>query len=34
MGINPKTKASIKIPASKTIKFKVGSKFKEMVVGK
>ena len=34
MGINPKTKASIKIPASRTIKFKVGSKFKEMVVEK
>ena len=34
MGINPKTKASIKIPASRTVKFKVGSKFKEMVIGK
>ena len=34
MGINPKTKASIKVPASRTVKFKVGSKFKEMVVGK
>ena len=34
MGINPKTKASIRIPASRTVKFKVGSKFKEMVVGK
>ncbi|MDR2737928.1 MAG: HU family DNA-binding protein [Puniceicoccales bacterium] len=30
-GVNPKTKARIQIPASQTVKFKVGSKFKEKV---
>lgn len=30
-GINPKTKQKIKIKASKTIKFKVGSAFKKAV---
>ncbi|MBN2235756.1 MAG: HU family DNA-binding protein [Opitutales bacterium] len=27
-GVNPKTKAKIKIPAAKTVKFKAGSKLK------
>jgi nucleoid DNA-binding protein len=27
-GVNPKTKAKIQIPASKTIRFRAGSKFK------
>ncbi|MDR1457786.1 MAG: HU family DNA-binding protein [Puniceicoccales bacterium] len=30
-GVNPKTHAKIQIPASKTVRFKVGSKFKELV---
>ena len=30
-GINPKTKAKIQIPASQTVKFKVGSKFKDLI---
>jgi DNA-binding protein HU-beta len=30
-GVNPKTHVKIQIPASKTVKFKVGSKFKELV---
>jgi nucleoid DNA-binding protein len=28
MGVNPKTKAKIHIPASKSVKFRVGAKFK------
>jgi DNA-binding protein HU-beta len=31
IGVNPKTKAKIQIPASKTVKFRVGSKLKEFV---
>jgi len=31
MGVNSKTKARIQIPASKTVKCKVGNKFKELV---
>ncbi|MDR1890718.1 MAG: HU family DNA-binding protein [Puniceicoccales bacterium] len=30
-GVNPKTHAKIHIPASQTVKFKVGSKFKELI---
>jgi DNA-binding protein HU-beta len=30
-GVNPKTKAKIHIPASKTVRFRVGSKFKEKI---
>jgi DNA-binding protein HU-beta len=30
-GVNPKTHAKIQIPASKTVKFKMGSNFKELV---
>jgi nucleoid DNA-binding protein len=30
-GVNPKTKAKITIPASKSVKFKVGAKFKDIV---
>jgi nucleoid DNA-binding protein len=30
-GVNPKTKEKIHIPASKSIKFKVGAKFKDIV---
>lgn len=30
-GVNPKTKAKMSIPASKTIRFKVGSKLKDSV---
>ncbi len=30
-GVNPKTKAKIQIPASQTVKFKVGSKFKDLI---
>jgi DNA-binding protein HU-beta len=30
-GVNPKTKAKIQIPASRTIKFRAGSKFKEKI---
>ena len=30
-GVNPRTKAKIRIPASKTVKFKVGSKFKDHI---
>ena len=30
-GVNPRTKAKIHIPASKTVKFRVGSKFKNEV---
>ncbi|MDR1891151.1 MAG: HU family DNA-binding protein [Puniceicoccales bacterium] len=29
-GVNPKTHAKIQIPASKTVKFKVGSMFKSL----
>jgi nucleoid DNA-binding protein len=29
-GVNPKTKAKIHIPASKSVKFKVGTKFKSV----
>ncbi|MDR1413565.1 MAG: HU family DNA-binding protein [Puniceicoccales bacterium] len=31
VGVNPKTKAKIQIPASQTIKFRPGSKLKECV---
>ncbi|MDR2721108.1 MAG: HU family DNA-binding protein [Puniceicoccales bacterium] len=30
MGVNPKTKAKIHIPASKSVKFRVGTKFKSV----
>jgi nucleoid DNA-binding protein len=30
-GVNPKTKARIHIPASKSVRFKVGTKFKDVV---
>jgi DNA-binding protein HU-beta len=30
-GVNPKTKAKIHIPASQTIRFRPGSKFKEKI---
>jgi DNA-binding protein HU-beta len=30
-GVNPKTKAKIHIPATKSIRFKAGSKFKEKI---
>lgn len=33
-GINPKTRAKMKIPASKSVGFKVGKTFKEAVKGK
>jgi DNA-binding protein HU-beta len=33
MGVNPQTKAKVSIPASKTVKFRVGSKFKGKIVG-
>lgn len=29
-GVNPRTKAKIRIPESKSVKFKVGAKFKEI----
>jgi DNA-binding protein HU-beta len=33
-GVNPKTKAKIHIPASQTVRFRVGSKFKEKISSK
>ncbi|MDR1256093.1 MAG: HU family DNA-binding protein [Puniceicoccales bacterium] len=30
MGVNPKTKTQIHIPASKSVKFRVGTKFKSV----
>jgi DNA-binding protein HU-beta len=34
VGVNPKTKAKIQIPASKAIRFRAGSKFKEHISGR